>query len=263
MNPSPNGHYATINGIKMYYEIHGSGQPMVLIHGAASTIESNFGYILPMLVKHHQVIAVELQGHGHTEDRDAPFLFTQDADDVAALIQELNIGKADIFGFSNGATTSIYLALRHPQLVNRLILAAAAWKRSGMQPSFWEGMAHPSFEHMPEGLKEAFRKANPHPQALQNLFDKCVVRMQTFQDIHEESLRSIQAPALVICGDKEVVRAAHALETAEVMPHASVAILPGDHGAYIGEVCARKEGSPIPMLVVEMIEEFLEENLTQ
>ena len=258
MTTEQQGQYALVNGIKMYYEIHGSGQPLVLIHGAASTIESNFGRILPALASRHRVIAVELQGHGHTADRDAPFLFTQDADDVAALLQQLNIKKADIFGFSNGGTTSIYLALRHPQLVNRLVLASTTSRRSGMQPAFWEGMmAHPTIDGMPEGLKDAFRKANPDPQALQNLFDKCVVRMQTFTDISNDDLRSIQAPALIILGDAEVVRAEHAVEMARTLPHAKLAIIPGEHGAYIGEACSAIEGSRVPELAVELIEEFL------
>ena len=128
------GNFAAVNGLKMYYEVHGSGSPLVLLHGGGSTIESTFGRILPELARAHQVIAVELQAHGHTLDIDRPLSFEQDADDVAALLKQLKIEKADIMGFSNGGTTALQIAIRHPELVNRLALLAAAFKRSGMQP---------------------------------------------------------------------------------------------------------------------------------
>src|SRR5689334_10570383 len=132
-----NGHYATVNGLKMYYEIHGKGMPLVLLHGGGSTIESNYGRVLPELAKTHQVIAVELQAHGHTLDIDRPLSFEQDADDVAALLKQLHIEKADIMGFSNGGTTCLQIAIRHPELVNKMVLASATYKRDGMQPGFF------------------------------------------------------------------------------------------------------------------------------
>lgn len=148
------GHYATVNGLRMYYEIHGGGMPLVLIHGGGSTIMSTFGRILPELAKTHQVIAVELQAHGHTPDIDRPLSFEQDADDVAALLEQLHVGKADILGFSNGGTTALQIAVRHPALVNKLVLASATYKRDGMQPGFFEGMQHASMENMPQPLKD-------------------------------------------------------------------------------------------------------------
>src|SRR5690242_9519656 len=99
-NPGPTGHYAAVNGLQMYYEIHGTGRPLVLIHGGGSTIDSTFGRILPEFAKNHQVIAVELQAHGHTRDIDRSLSFEQDADDVATLLAQLHIAKADIMGFS-------------------------------------------------------------------------------------------------------------------------------------------------------------------
>src|SRR5882672_649217 len=97
------GKYAQVNGLKMYYEVHGNGFPLVLIHGGGSTIGTTFGRILPVLAKTHKIIAVEMQAHGHTADINRPLSFKQDADDVAELLKQLHIGKADIFGFSNGA----------------------------------------------------------------------------------------------------------------------------------------------------------------
>jgi pimeloyl-ACP methyl ester carboxylesterase len=131
--------YASVNGIKMYYEIHGKGKPLVLIHGGGSTIYTSFGrIILPVLATSHQFIAVELQAHGHTSDRNGPESFEQDADDVAELLKQLDIPKADIFGFSNGGSTALMVAIRHPERVSKLIAASAMYKRDGMHPWFWE-----------------------------------------------------------------------------------------------------------------------------
>lgn len=127
-NPSEaqtTGKYASVNGIKMYYEVHGTGSPLVLLHGGGSTINTNFSRIMPELAKKHRVIAVELQAHGHTGDRDAPESFTQDADDVAELLNQLNIPKADFLGFSNGGQTCLELGLRHADKVRKLIIASA------------------------------------------------------------------------------------------------------------------------------------------
>ncbi|MEI9807220.1 MAG: alpha/beta hydrolase [Bacteroidota bacterium] len=118
----------------MYYEIHGHGKPLVLIHGGGSTIQTSFGRIIPLLAKHRQIIAVELQAHGHTNDRDADLTFEQDADDIAVLLGNLKISKADFLGFSNGAQTIIELTIRHPELVNKIILASAFYKRSAAVP---------------------------------------------------------------------------------------------------------------------------------
>lgn len=206
------GHYATVNGLRMYYEIHGSGRPLVLIHGGGSTIRSTFGRILPELATTHQVIAVELQAHGHTPDIDRPLSFEQDADDVAALMEHLHIEKADFMGFSNGGTTSLQIAIRHPELVNKLVLASATYKRDGMQQGFFEGFQHACLENMPQPLKDAYLEANPDPKGLQAMFDRDVARMVVFKDISDSDIQAIQAPALVINGDAEVVRAEHALE---------------------------------------------------
>lgn len=251
------GHYATVNGLKMYYEIHGNGSPLVLLHGGGSTIESNYARILPDLAKTHQVIAIELQAHGHTPDIDRPLSFEQDADDVAALLKQLHIDKADIMGFSNGGTTTLQIAIRHPRLVNKLILASTLYKRDGMPPGFFEGMAKATFDQMPQPLKDAYLKANPDPKGLDAMFHRDVARMVAFKDISDEQIKNIQAPALVINGDTEVIRAEHAFALSRTLPHGQLAILPGGHGDYIGEICAPNRNSKIPDLVVGMIDEFL------
>src|SRR5690606_16083186 len=127
--PSFSNGYATINGLKMYYELYGQGNPLVLIHGGGSTIQTNFAKIIPLLAKTRQVIAVELQAHGRTDDRNADLSFEQDADDVAALLRHLGIVKADVLGFSNGGTTTLQLAIRHPEIVTKIVLCSTLAKR--------------------------------------------------------------------------------------------------------------------------------------
>ena len=253
----PTGHYAAVNGLKLYYEIHGSGRPLVLVHGGGSTIESTFGRVLPYLAKTHQVIAVELQAHGHTKDIDRPLSFEQDADDVAALLKQLRVEKADLMGFSNGATTCIQVAIRHPNLVNKLVLASATYKRSGMPSGFFEGFKNASLKMMPRPLQEAYLKANPDPKGLQSMFDRDVARMAAFKDISDSDIKSIEAPTLVLNGDADVVHAEHALELSRTLPHARLAILPSGHGHYIGEIESPDKNSELPILVITMIEDFL------
>jgi pimeloyl-ACP methyl ester carboxylesterase len=249
--------FANVNGLQMYHEIHGIGRPLVLLHGGGSTIESSFGSILPELAKAHRVIAVELQAHGHTQDIDRPLSFEQDADDVAQLLKQLSVHRADFLGFSNGGTTCLQIAIRHPTLVNKLVLASATYKRGGMQPGFFEGFDQATLDTMPAPLRESYLKANPDPRGLQKMFDRDVARMKDFKDISDLDVRSIQAPTLVINGDSDVVLVSHAIALAQLLPHARLAILPSGHGGYIGEIAAGNTNSRLPALVTAMIEEFL------
>jgi pimeloyl-ACP methyl ester carboxylesterase len=218
---------------------------------------STFGRILPDLAKKHQVIALELQAHGHTPDIDRPLSFEQDADDVAALLKHLRIEKADLMGFSNGGTTCLQIALRYPERVNKLVLASTTYKRDGMQSGFWEGMQKASLADMPRPLKEAYLEANPDPDGFRAMFDRDVARMTAFKDINDTDIHAIQAPALVLNGDAEAVRAEHALALAHALPHAKLAILPGGHGEYIGEICTEDKGNGTPAFVTAIIEAFL------
>jgi pimeloyl-ACP methyl ester carboxylesterase len=254
--------YAAVNGLRMYYETHGAPGtaqvPLVLLHGGGSTIQSTFGRILPELAKTRQVIAVELQAHGHTLDIGRPLSAQQDADDVAELLKQLHVEKADFLGFSNGGTDCLQIAIRHPQLVRKLVLLSAPWKRDAFPQGFFEGFRNASLEKMlPPPLKDAYLKANRDPKGLQRMFDKDVARMLDFKDIPDADIRSIIAPALVINGDAEVIRAESALALSRTLPHAQLAILPGGHGDYIGEICAPDKNSKLPALVTVIIEEFL------
>lgn len=252
------GRYANVNGIKMYYEIHGSGQPLVLIHGGGSTITTSFGKILPMLSKTHQVIAVELQAHGHTTDRDAPVSFEQDADDVAELLKQLNVTGADILGFSNGGNTAMQIAIRHPERVRKLVLASAFYRREGMYSWLWEGMKHAKLENMPRIYQEVYLSIPGNTQAgLQNMHDKDAKRMQTFKDWESDVIKSIQAPALIVIGDEDVVRPEHAVEMYRLLPHGRLSIFPDNHGSYMGEIMSPNADSKVPELFVAMLNEYL------
>lgn len=249
--------YANVNGIKMYYEIHGSGQPLVLIHGGGSTINTTFGKLIPILSKTHQVIAVELQAHGRTSDRSTPESFEQDADDVAALLKQLNISNADIFGFSNGGNTTMQIAIRHPEKVRKLIIASAMYKRSGIPAGFWEGMKNAQYTDMPQVYKDAFLKVNNNPAALLNMFNRDVERMQGFKDWKEADIRSIQVPALVVAGDQDVATVEHTVELYRLLPKGRLAILPATHGSFMGEAMTADQNSKVPELFASMVEEFL------
>jgi pimeloyl-ACP methyl ester carboxylesterase len=164
-------------------------------------------------------------------------------------------------GFSNGGTTALQMAIRHPELVRKLVLIAATFRRDGMPPGFFEGFDHVRLEHMPRPLAEAYLKANADPVGLQRMFDRDVARMKAFTDIPDADIRGIAAPALVINGDDEVILAEHALALFRMLPKARLAILPGGHGEYIGEICSSSRDGAIPQLVTAMIDEFLGQKL--
>ncbi|HBL76996.1 MAG: alpha/beta hydrolase [Bacteroidetes bacterium GWF2_42_66] len=256
--------YSDVNGIKMYYEIYlpagqsgSEGNPLVLIHGGGSTIQSNFEKAIPLFAKTRKVIAVELQAHGRTSDRNTDVSFEQDADDIATLLKNLKIEKADFFGFSNGGTTTLQIAIRHPEIVDKIILGSALAKRSGVPEQFWGFMEHASLDNMPEQLKEAYNKVASDPGGLKVMHDKDAKRMVDFKDIPDEEIKSIKAPTLIIIGDKDVITPEHAIEMHRQIANSELAIIPGGHGEYIGEVTTLKPDFKESDLVVPMIEKFL------
>ncbi len=256
---STNG-YSDVNGIKMYYEIYGQGKPLVLIHGGGSTIQTNFEKVIPLFAKSRKVIAVELQAHGRTSDRNADLSFEQDADDIAILLKNLKIEKADFFGFSNGGTTTLQIAIRHPGIVDKIILGSALAKRNGVPGWFWEFMEQAKLDNMPEQLKTGYRRVAADTNGLQLMHDRDVKRMVHFKDIPGDQIKSIKAATLVIIGDKDVITPEHALELHRQIANSELAIIPGAHGEYIGEITTIKPGFKESDLVVPMIEKFLNKN---
>lgn len=258
-HPVQSGH-APVNGIDMYYEVHGreGGVPLVLLHGGGSTIEVTFGRVIPVFAASRRVIAVEEQGHGRTSDRDAPVSFESSADDVAALLRFLKVDEADLFGFSNGASVALQVAIRHPGLVRKLVFASAMTRRDGAHPQLWELMDQADFSNMPQPLKDAFLRVNPDVQQLRTMHDKDAERMRSFEDVPEELVRSIRAPTLIVLGDRDIVKPEHAFELTRLIPGARLLILPGGHGDYLGEAVMTQADTPYPELTARLIAEFLD-----
>lgn len=253
------GNYASINGFNMYYELHGKtqGVPLVLLHGGGSTIDVTFSKILPFLAQNRRIIAIEEQSHGRTSDRDAPVRFETSADDVAGLLKYLNIEQADLFGFSNGASVALQVAIRHPQLVRKLVFASSMTKREGAYPQLWEFIQQAEFSNMPQPLKDAFLKVNSDPEKLKAMHDKDADRMRNFQDVPDEDVKSIRAETLILLGDRDIVKPEHAVELTRLIPDARLTILVGGHGDYLGEAVMTQRETRYPELTAGLVEEFL------
>ena len=244
--------YAPVNGLETYYEIYGShngkSPPLVLLHGGGSTIETSFGKVLPSFAKTRQVIAFDQQGHGRTADIDRPFTFDQSAEDTVALLRYLKIEKADFFGYSNGGHIALQIAVRHPDLVRKLVIESAMFQRDGSDAEFWESFEHAKLGDMPAELREAYLKVAPHPEDLPSFFTKSVKRMLDFKGWTLEEIKSIDAPTLVIIGDHDIIRLEHAVLMFRLLPNAQLAVLPGtDHMTIVNRSA----------WLVSMIEAFL------
>lgn len=221
--------YAPVNNLQLYYEIHGSGQPLVLLHGGMTTIE-DFGLMLPTFAQTRQAIAFERQGHGRTADIDRPFSLEQWADDTAALLQHLNIEQADVFGYSTGGSVALAFALRHPEKVRKLVLVSAIYNRDGYYPGILEGLLQATAGDMPDILRDMYTRVAPHPENWPQLVKKSTESVAEFKGWQKKEIRTISAPTLVIVGDGDIVRTEHAVELYRLIPDAKLAVLPDtDH----------------------------------
>ena len=255
--------FSEVNGIKMYYEIYGQGKPLFLLHGGGSTIQTTFGRVIPLFSKDRQLICVELQAHGRTGDRNTPISFEQDADDVAALLKNLNVHKVDIFGFSNGGNTALQVAIRHPEVCNKVVAGSVLLKRNGTFPQFWEFMKNGTFDQMPQQYKDAFIKVNPDSTKLITMYQKCADRVINLKDFTDEQIKSIKAPVLLINGDQDVATAEHIVAMSKLIPNCKLAIIPGGHGAYIGEITTLNADYKESEFIIPLIEKFLDEKTKQ
>ncbi len=257
--PLKSGH-APVNGILMYYEVYGpsDGVPLVLLHGGGSTIDVTFGKILPILAADRRIIALEEQGHGRTTGRDGPVTFETSADDVAAILRYLNVDQADVFGFSNGASVALQVAIRHPQIMRKMVFASSFTKRGGAQPQLWEFIEQADFSNMPQPLKDAFLRVNPDARQLKTMHDKDAARMQSFKDVPDDAVRSVRAPTLIVLGDQDIVKLEHAIELTRLITGARLLILPGGHGDYLGEAVMTQKDTRYPELTARLIVEFLD-----
>jgi pimeloyl-ACP methyl ester carboxylesterase len=232
--------FVSVNGLNMYYESHGTGQPLVLLHGAFSAIGTSFGKLIPLLAKERQVIAFELQAHGRTADIERPLSIEAMADDTAAAIQQLGLEAADILGYSMGASVALHTAIRHPEVVRKLVLASVTYTLSGVHPGLLEGLGEMKPEMMHGSpWHDEYMKIAPHPENFATLFAKKAAMDRQLRDIPAASIQAIQSPTLLIIGDSDIVRPEHAVEMFRLLgggvfgdmppglPASQLAIVPG------------------------------------
>jgi pimeloyl-ACP methyl ester carboxylesterase len=225
------GEYAAVNGLRMYYEIHGAASsahpPLLLLHGGSGTIETSFSKLLPLLAADRRVIAIEQQGHGHTADIDRPLSYTQMADDTAALIATLKLGKVDCLGWSDGGNVALQLAIRHPQAVRRLVAGSPNFRADALQDESVAFVKSATAETWPPPVKAAYMRVAPDPQHWGELIAKLKRLWLEAPDWPEQQLKSIHAPVLLMYGDHDDIRLEHALLMQRLIPSAELAVLPG------------------------------------
>ena len=231
--------YAPVNGLEMYYEVHGTGRPLVLLHGNLSTIEVDFGRILPALAKTRQVIAVEQQAHGHTADIDRPLRVQHWADDTAALLRHLGVERADFLGYSMGSAVAFQLAVDQPELVGKLVLCSFSYRRDGVHPGLLDGIQQLQPEHLAgTPFAESYARVAPRPLDWPVLIDKIKEMDGSVSEWSAETLTALGNPTMLVIGDSDIVRPEHAVETFRLLgggvagdiaglPSARLAILPG------------------------------------
>jgi pimeloyl-ACP methyl ester carboxylesterase len=230
--------YAPLGDLNMYYEVHGRGRPLILLHGAYMTIDL-MGPIVPELAKTRQVIAAEQQGHGRTADVDRPLTYEHMADDTAALMRHLGVDSADVFGYSMGGGTALQLAIRHPELVRKLVVASASYTSDGMHAvalEMFPSITPELFAGSP--IEEAYLRTAPNPADFPRLVEKLKQLDVTPYAWPEQDIRGIAAPTLIVVGDSDGVRLEHAVELFGLlgggvmgdlsgMPSSQLAVLPG------------------------------------
>lgn len=205
------GQYASVNGIRLYYEIHGTGKPLILLHGGFGTFDT-FAALSPALAKNHQIIGVDLYGHGRTALTDRPIRLEQMADDIAGLIEQPGIEKADLLGYSLGGAVALQTAIRHPERVNKLVVISTPFKRTGWHPETQTGMASlvPEF-FIGTPIYDVYRSVAPKPED----FGRLVAQMREgmSQDYDwTEAVSALRIPTLIIAGDSDTLPPSHAAE---------------------------------------------------
>ncbi len=200
------GKYADLNGIKLYYEVRGSGSPLVLLHGGLGAIEM-FGPNLPALAKRHKVIAVDLQGHGRTADIDRPLSVELMADDIAALIKHLELERADVMGYSLGGGVALLTAIRHPQVVGKLVVVSAPFRKNGFYPEILAqqgqvtAAAAEAMKQTP--MYELYSRIAPRPEDWPRLLGKIGDAMKKDFDFSQQ-VAAIKSPTLIVAGDADI-----------------------------------------------------------
>lgn len=220
--------YAHVNGLDVYYETHGAGEPLVLLHGGLLTIGGTFAWTLPELAKTRRVVAIELQGHGHTAEIDREFTLEHLADDVVGVLDELGFERADFFGFSLGGLVALQLAMRHPDRAGRLAVAAVHFRADGYHPEIFDmesGSKRLPTEADFQQMHDEYVAVAPDPGAFEAFAAKASALPERL-DWSAEDLGSVKSPALIIIGDLDFVRVEHAARMRELIPDARLAVLP-------------------------------------
>ncbi|HJU75707.1 MAG TPA: alpha/beta hydrolase [Gemmatimonadaceae bacterium] len=258
-NAQATGQRVNVRGMQMYYEVSGTGDPLVVLHGAYMNIPS-MGAIIPKLAQTHKVYAVELQGHGRTTDINRPITYPDMADDVAAFMDAVRLTKADVFGYSMGAVVGLQLAIRHPAKVNKLVAASVAYDVEGWQPEFRAFIPQMTVEmilQMP--FAEEYKKLAPNPNGFPELARK-LIALEKEPMAWGEQVKAVKTPVLIITGDADVATLEHSValfrllggggmgDMGKPLPASRLAVLPAtSHTAVITQ----------PDLLHAFIEPFL------
>lgn len=226
------GTYADANGSRMYYEVHGKGRPIVLLHGGLGTIETSFSKLVPELARDHRVIAIEQVGHGHSPDRDGAYAYARQAEDTAALLAHIGVSGADVVGYSDGGILALLLAARHPELVRKVVASGANVRPDGIEPKPLGWMRQASPEEFAAkmggaGRLEAYGRASPDGAGhWQVLAEKVRALWVGPVPLEPADLARIAAPVLLVSGDHDTIRPEHTVEMFRAMPRAQLLVLP-------------------------------------
>jgi pimeloyl-ACP methyl ester carboxylesterase len=223
--------YADVNGLHMYYELHGAGSPVVLLHGGMLTIDLNFATLIPTLARTHQVIGVELQGHGRTADIDRPIAPADLATDVVALLDQLGIDRAHVLGHSMGAAVALELAVNHPTRVRSVVPISASVRPDGLHDDLTDPARQATSTRMPTSqdfadFRDAYQRLSPHPEHFDEFLAALSISMADLQGWSDEQLAGITAPVLLVQGDRDFVTVEHAALMQQLIPGARLAVLP-------------------------------------
>jgi pimeloyl-ACP methyl ester carboxylesterase len=245
----PKGERVEVNGMQMYYEVSGEGDPLIVLHGSAMNIPA-MGEIIPALAKTNKVYALELQGHGRTTDIDRPITYPNLADDVAAFMDAVGLEKANVLGYSMGAMTGLQLTIRHPEKVGRLIFVSGVYDFEGWQPAFKEFIPQATVEMYTGAplLVEQYRKLSPNPDGFVDLAEK-LVQLNKEPIAWEEDVKAIKTPVLIIAGDADGMTLEHSVamfrllgggvmgDMGRPLPESRLAVLPAtSHTAAVTQI---------------------------
>ena len=230
MRPAQSG-YADVNGLHMYYELYGSGSPLVLLHGGMLTIDLNFASLIPTLACTHQVIGVELQGHGRTADIDRAITPRHLAGDVVALLDHLDIPSAHVFGHSMGGAVAMELAIRHPDRVRHVVAASVTVRPEGLHDDLTDPAKQATSTRMPtpqdfQDFRDAYQRRSPHPEHFDEFLASLSASTADTQGWSDEQLAGISAPILLAIGDRDFTTVDHAALMLELIPGSQLAVLP-------------------------------------